>query len=380
MKPDLAFSVAFTHRLRFGRDLLGPRSGVLGEILSSAFRGARLLILIDDAVAAAHPELSNQILATLTRTKNVVAAGPPLILPGGETIKNDSASVERLLRQMHAAGLCRQSYVLAIGGGALLDAAGYAAALLHRGVRLIRVPSTTLAQADAGVGVKNGVNAFGQKNFLGTFAPPWAVLNDESLLATLSERDWRCGFAEAVKVGLLKDAGLFERIERDADRVAARDEETAIPMVRASALLHRDHVVAGGDPLEQGGSRPLDFGHWAAHKLEVLSGFELRHGEAVAIGMALDLAYAARVGVCEAALVQRVRDCLQRLGFELWHPALVRVSEVLEGLEEFRAHLGGPLTITLVSRPGAPVEIHEINEAAMRAAIRGLREVQPAAA
>src|SRR5204862_2038620 len=131
---------------------------------------------------------------------------PPKIVPGGERAKQSPALIAALHADLQRLGIDRQSFVVAIGGGALLDAVGYAAATAHRGVRLIRVPTTVLAQADSGVGVKNGINAFGKKNFLGTFAPPAAVINDSTFLVTLSDREWRSGLAEAIKVALLKDS------------------------------------------------------------------------------------------------------------------------------------------------------------------------------
>lgn len=377
---DVGFSIGFRHRLRFVRNLFGADVAVLREVLAGGERGSRAVVFIDRGVAEHHYELPGQIGAVFSNLDGLELDSAPRVVPGGEIIKNDARQLAEILSAMHAARLCRQSYVIAIGGGAMLDAVGYAAALTHRGVRLVRVPSTTLGQADSGVGVKNGVNAFNQKNYLGAFAVPWAVLNDEALLATLSERDWRCGFAEAVKVALLKDARLFERIERDAGKIAARDEAAALPVIRASAVLHRDHITGGGDPFESGAGRPLDFGHWAAHKLEVLSDYELRHGEAVAIGILLDMEYAAGVGICAAALTGRVRTCLERLGFTLWHEALARENELIDGLEEFRAHLGGPLSITLVREPSCAIEAGNVDLGALRAAIRRLRDRKAAAA
>ena len=150
----------------------------------------------------------------------VTLAGAPLLFEGGEHLKNDPLNVTIVQQAIHAAGLCRHSYVAAVGGGALIDMAGFAAATAHRGVRLIRVPTTVLAQADASIGVKNSINAFGQKNFIGAFAPPVAVLNDVDFLTTLSQRDWIGGVAEAVKVALIKDADFFAFLEKHAGSLA----------------------------------------------------------------------------------------------------------------------------------------------------------------
>ena len=214
-----------------------------------------------------------------------------MLLPGGEAAKNDTEAVSRVIAAIGAHGLCRHSTVLAVGGGALLDAVGYAAAVAHRGLRLVRAPTTVLAQNDAGIGVKNGINAFGKKNFIGTFQPPAAVINDSRFLATLSLRDWRAGTAEAVKVALVRDRAFFASIEEMAPALAARQALAMQSLVRQCAELHLAHITQGGDPFERGSARPLDFGHWAAHRLEAMSDYRLRHGEAVAVGIALDTLY-----------------------------------------------------------------------------------------
>jgi 3-dehydroquinate synthase len=241
-----------------------------------------------------------------------------------------------------------------------VDLAGFAAAIAHRGVRFVRMPSTVLAQNDAGVGVKNGVNAFGRKNFLGTFAPPFAVVNDFDLLRTLSPRDRRAGLAEAVKVAMIRDATFFESLERD--REALRDGETT-SLERAiyrCAELHLAHIAQGGDPFEQGSARPLDFGHWSAHRLEEVTAGGLRHGEAVAIGMALDSSYAGRVGLLAPQELERTLRLLAGLGFELYHPALAKLN-LGAALEGFREHLGGELTVTLPLGIGHGVEVHAMD-------------------
>jgi 3-dehydroquinate synthase len=263
--------------------------------------------------------------------------------------------------------------VLVIGGGAVLDAVGFAAATAHRGVRLIRFPTTTLAQADGGLGVKNGINVFGKKNFLGTFCTPWAVINDARFLTTLSDRDHRCGFSEAVKVALIKDASLFADLCADATSLAAREEEPTRRTVRRAADLHLRHIVEGGDPFELTVSRPLDYGHWSAHKLEQITRFELRHGEAVAIGVALDTLCSVGRGWLAPSSAGRVLSCLADLGFELDHEALSDTSSLLGGLEEFREHLGGRLTITLLREIGQPVDVHDMDATGVEAAVVDLR-------
>src|SRR5690606_16201143 len=303
--------------------------------------------------------------------------GEPIIVPGGERAKNDPAILQTLLLAIHDAGLCRRSYLIAVGGGAVLDVAAFAAATAHRGLRLIRVPSTTLAQDHSGVGVKYGVHAFGKKNYLGAFAAPWAVINDEALLETLSERHWVAGFSEAVKVALLKDAALFEQIEHAAAAIRDRDFNAAVPVIRRSAELHLAHIARGGDPFELLHARPLDFGHWAAHKLEQLTAFDLTHGDAVSIGLALDVTYARLARLLDGVTTDRILRCLEALGLPLSHPRLAEPA-LLDGLEEFREHLGGRLTITLLRSVGEPLDVHEMDAALVRRAASELLARHPA--
>ncbi len=253
---------------------------------------AKMVVVVDRGVERAHPGLVDAI--TLLRGASVGddAGGARPRHPGRRADQERAATHERVLEAINAAALCRHSYLIAVGGGAVLDVAGFAAATAHRGVRLIRVPTTVLSQDDSAVGVKNGVNAFGKKNYLGTFAPPFAVINDFGFLATLSDRDWRGGISEAVKVALIRDRGFFEFLEEHAAALVARELAAMEQVIRRSAALHLRHIATGGDPFELGSSRPLDFGHWAAHKLEQVTNHRLRHGEAVGIGIALDSTYA----------------------------------------------------------------------------------------
>lgn len=307
----------------------------------------------------------------------------PLVIPGGEEAKNSPEHLQQILQAVHAQGICRHSYLVAIGGGAVLDLAGFTAAIAHRGVRHMRIPTTVLSQNDSGVGVKNSVNAFGKKNFLGTFSPPYAVINDSLFLHTLHLRDWRAGIAEAVKVALIKDVAFYHSIRQNAKKLVQRDMDAMQQLIYRCAVLHVQHI-GGADPFETGSSRPLDFGHWAAHKLEQLTRYSLRHGEAVAIGMALDVTYAMLQGMITKTEQQDVLSLLLELGFDLYVPELLQQQEngtlsILQGLTEFREHLGGQLTIMLLSRIGQGAEVHHINQAVMQQAIaylQGLRQGQ----
>ncbi len=381
-RTEVPFAPSFVHRLHFTRDLLGEDQGVLADVLEpSEGRPARVQFWVDEHVAEAQPDLRSKLRAfAAAHAGRIERAGNVQVVPGGEAVKNDIHILERMLKVFHAAGLDRRSYVVVVGGGAVLDAVGFAAAIAHRGIRLVRLPTTTLAQADSGVGVKNGVNLFGKKNWLGAFAVPWAVINDSALLATLPDRDFVCGFSEAVKVSLLKDPALFAGLCRSADRIRRRDPAVALPAIRASAELHRDHITLGGDPFEMREARPLDFGHWSAHKLEAMTDFRLRHGEAVAIGVAIDTVYSSLALGLPRDDADRVLRCLVDLGFALDHPALRDTEGLFQGLEEFRQHLGGRLTLTMLRGVGDPIDVHEIDPALMRAAIEHLHALGPSPA
>ncbi len=335
----------------------------------------KLLFFIDDGVHLCHPQLLPDLTAYCHHyAAQLKMVGKPVVLAGGEQIKNDPGNVFQVQRELYEAGLCRHSYIVAIGGGAVLDMVGYAAATMQRGMRLIRMPTTVLAQADAGLGVKNGINAFGRKNSIGTFAPPWAVINDSSFLGSLSQRDWISGLAEAVKVALIKDSAFFAFIEDKVDALRERDLTVTEQVIHRCAALHLSHIADSGDPFESGSSRPLDFGHWSAHKLEQLSAYGLRHGEAVAVGMALDATYSHLSGWLSQQQWRRILQLLLRLGFRLSVPELNRTADVLEGLDEFREHLGGLLTIMLLRDVGAGMEVHAMDQGLIIRAMACLQE------
>jgi 3-dehydroquinate synthase len=243
----------------------------------------------------------------------------------------------------------------------------------------VRIPTTVLSQNDSGVGVKNGINAFGKKNFIGAFAPPFAVINDFDLLASLPDRDKRAGYAEAVKVALIRDRNFFETLERNAAALARLELEPMRQLIERCAQLHVEHIAGSGDPFEFGVARPLDFGHWSAHKLEQLSDFQIRHGEAVAIGMALDVIYARNIGLLDSASADRILALLRALGFRLFANELLHLDSehqpvVLKGLEEFREHLGGTLTLTILKGIGQGVEVHDVVLPKMLDAIHELHD------
>ena len=375
------FSVPYDYPVYFTEALFDPENPVLREVLTrlEPARRHRCLVFIDDGLLAAHPGLAEEVTAyAAAHPAAVELVCPPQVSPGGERVKGDLHFVEQMQQALYDHHIDRHSYVIAIGGGAFLDAVGLVAATTHRGVRHIRVPTTVLAQNDSGVGVKNGVNLFGQKNFVGTFAPPFAVLNDIAFLDSLGERDKIAGMAEAVKVALIRDGAFFTWLERQADDLATFRRDAMATMIRRCAELHMRQIGQGGDPFEAGSARPLDYGHWAAHKLESLTRHHLRHGEAVAIGIALDARYSVLAGLLAAGEEEGICVLLEHLGFRLWHTALERKDPqgravVLAGLRDFQEHLGGELTITLLADIGIGVEVHAMDEARVQQAIDWLK-------
>jgi 3-dehydroquinate synthase len=379
------FSVPFEFPLVFTRGVFDNGNPVLAETVSrlEPSRRHRILFVIDQRVAATNPDLQDAILGYASAYENSIElAGPPVIVPGGEAVKNAMSHVLDVLGAINHAGLDRQSFIGVIGGGAVLDTVSFAAAIAHRGIRVLRFPTTVLAQADSGVGVKNSINLFGKKNFIGTFVPPYAVINDFAFLHTLETRDRIAGVIEAVKVALLKDAPFFEDIAANASRVAS-DSAILHRVIKRSAELHLQHICGNGDPFELGSARPLDFGHWAAHKLESMTHHRLRHGEAVAIGIALDISYSVRKGYLDRACARRILDVIEEIGFQLWDDELDQREgdgshTLIEGLREFREHLGGELHITLLRGIGRSFEATEMDEALILESIDDLSNLRPA--
>ena len=375
-----SFTVAYRYPVVFTHGAFAPENPALADAVRGVCGGGvtPCLALLDDGLAAADPGVGARLRAYCQAHKDVIdLRAEPLLVPGGEGAKNGLDVPLLTLRQATAAGLCRHSLILAVGGGAMLDAVGLGAALFHRGARLLRCPTTVLSQCDSGVGVKNGINLDGVKNLVGAFAPPAAVINDLETLRTLGDRDWVAGIAEAFKVGAIRDAAFLTWLSQQAEALRGRDMAAMETLVVRCATLHCEHIAAGGDAFECGSARPLDFGHWAAHKLEGMSAFALRHGEAVAVGIALDVLYATRQGLVERQAAEGVIRALWRCGLPVWdahlaHRAADGSPTVLAGLEEFRQHLGGQLHVTLPAPLGQRREVTHIDQAAMTAAIGDL--------
>ncbi len=378
---ERSVQVTFRHRVFFTERMFDVSNTLLRDVLVDAETGLRshkTLVVMDEGLLSVMPRLREMIEGYLGGFPELNLVCPPLVFEGGERTKNSYFQVSEIHSQIERYHIDRHSCMVVIGGGALLDMAGLAAATAHRGVRLLRIPTTTLSQDDSGVGVKNGINAFGKKNFIGTFAVPFAVINDFEFIRFLPARDKTAGYAEAVKVAAIRDPAFFEQLEKDAGALASFEPDAMKRLIHRCAELHMNHIAGSGDPFEMGSARPLDFGHWSAHKLEPLSDYRLRHGEAVAVGIALDVIYSRLIGLLNPASAERVLSLLENLGFELFTRELLYEDDsgkalVLQGLGEFQEHLGGDLTITLLEQIGKGIEVHEMREVFILQAIQELK-------
>ena len=375
------FTVSFDYPVYFTNDLFHPQNNLLASVVERKNERLphKIKVLLDSGIDQTTAGFQGKIKTHMDSYPGLKMEGKIEIVPGGEQAKNDWNLARHIMHTLADGHLCRHSYVLAIGGGSFLDIVGLAASLVHRGVRLIRVPSTVLSQNDAGVGVKNGIDEHGMKNFAGTFTPPFAVLNDFQFLRTLPEKYWTGGIAEAFKVAIIKDRGFFNFLCANAEKLKERDDSAIEATIKRCAILHLEHIRTSGDPFEFGSARPLDFGHWSAHRLEVLSKHQIGHGRAVAIGIALDSCYAHQKGMVTSAERDSIIDTLEKTGLPIWDDLLEQKTPegkllVLKGLDDFQEHLGGQLNVTLPNRIGRKVEVHEMDAALIHEAIAYLKE------
>src|SRR3954466_2743221 len=214
-----SFAVSFQYKVFFTEHLFDTSNKVFAQFLQEQRTEGlqkKILFVIDETVAEHHPQLEEQIIQYFSNIPGVSLAAIFTVI-GGEDVKNSEDDLHQVINAVNKYGIDRHSYVAAIGGGSVLDMVGYASAISHRGIKHIRIPTTVLSQNDSGIGVKNSINYFGKKNFLGTFAPPVAVFNDYQFLETLNDRHWRSGISEAIKVALIKDAPFFDWLEQNAE-------------------------------------------------------------------------------------------------------------------------------------------------------------------
>jgi 3-dehydroquinate synthase len=373
------FQINFQYNIHFTEHVFSLQNAELLYMLKMAQQPGftqRLLFVIDEQVQLLHPSLTSQIDEYFKAVNTIQVVREKIVIAGGEMAKNDLNYFNQIIEAINHHKIDRHSYLIAVGGGSVLDLAGYAAAVAHRGLRHIRIPTTVLSQGDSGVGVKNGINYLGKKNFLGTFSPPVAVFNDYHFLTTLTDRHWVSGISEAIKVALIKDGRFFEWLEEMADKIMQYDKAAMQYLIERCADLHIEHI-GSGDPFELGSSRPLDFGHWSAHKIEQLSAFSIIHGEAVSIGIAIDSLYSFLVGSLAKDECIRILNLLLKFKLPIFNEILVsgaNIQALLGGLQEFSEHLGGPLTIMLLNAIGQGYEVHEMNAVKIEQALSLLQK------
>jgi 3-dehydroquinate synthase len=250
-----SFNIAYEYPVVFTRDAFSSGNRGLIDVLArkEPDKCHRCGVFVDDGVLSAIPDLAERISDYASfHAEHLKILGEIVVVPGGERCKNDPGTIPRLLEKFSELAIDRHSFVIAIGGGAVLDAVGYAAAIFHRGVRHIRLPTTVLAQDDSGVGVKNAVNSLGLKNLVGTFAPPWAIINDSAFIDRLPAREKRAGMAEAVKVALIRDGNFFRWIESHAAALSQFSALHLEQLIKDCAELHMRQIRFGGDPFEAG--------------------------------------------------------------------------------------------------------------------------------
>jgi 3-dehydroquinate synthase len=363
------FSVSFEYPVHFTHNVFDPKNSVLSSLFEPRDNKLkhRVMIYIDSGVIDATPGIVDSIKRYFKKhSKLLELVDEPQAVTGGEKAKTGWEPVQGIMSAIGDHHLCRQSYIVAIGGGSVLDMIGFAASLVHRGLRFIRIPTTVLAQNDAGVGVKNGMDEHGSKNFVGSFAPPFAVINDFEFLKTLDDKYWSGGIAEAFKVAIIKDKDFFQFLLDSSNLLRSKDMHAMERLVRRCAELHLEHIRTSGDPFEFGSARPLDFGHWSAHRIEVMSQYTFGHGQAVSLGIALDSFYAMRKKLISKKDFNSIIDGLTTCGLPIYDELLERRNgdnklEILVGLDQFQEHLGGLLTITLPDPIGNRREVHEID-------------------
>lgn len=382
----LKFNQSFQYPVCFTRDVFNISNPTLVELLTAKIpaNGRKLLVFMDEGLLLKTPDLLEKVIHWFGHHKILFQMSrTPVVFPGGERVKNSWDTVHRSTEVMNDFELDRHGAIIAVGGGAFLDMIGFAAAIFHRGIQLIRIPTTTLAQNDAGIGVKNGINQYGRKNCIGTFSLPTAVINDADFLKTLSFEHFIGGVAEAFKIALIRDADFFSFLETHSVLLKQRDQSVIEETIERCARHHLEHIAQSGDPFETGSSRPLDYGHWSAHKIEMLSGFTMGHGQAVSIGIALDSYYAWKRSLISRTELDRVIAGLMNCGLPVWSHHLEDTDEkdqleIEKGLEEFRQHLGGRLTLTMPDGIGNACDWHEMDFNIVRQGISFLKDIDAA--
>lgn len=307
----------------------------LPEMLAGLWGERRLAIITDTHVAALYDKWAQG---------NGVRAEATLIFPAGEESKTRETWI-RLSDELLARGFGRDSAIVAIGGGVVGDMAGFVAATYCRGVPYAQVPTTLLAMLDASVGGKVGVDTPQGKNLIGAFHPPAIVVSDPAALMDLPAPEYRAGFAEAIKHGVIADAAYFDWIETNASGLGARSKETLVDLIRRSVEIKAEVVSA--DERESGRRAILNAGHTVAHALETESGFRLAHGEAVALGLIAETQIAERMGIARTGLSQQIASLAGALGLPTESQSPRDLTHVMQALTRDKKNRAGKIHLAL---------------------------------
>ena len=338
--------------------------GEAGERLSGHLPRRRTAIVTDETVASLH---AGPLKASLERAG--IAASLIVLAPGEET--KSWAGLADLSDRLLALGLDRGDVIVALGGGVVGDLAGFAAAIYKRGVDFIQVPTTLLAQVDSSVGGKTAIDTPRGKNLIGAFHQPRAVLADLSALATLPAREMRCGYAEVIKYGLLGDPAFFDWLEVNGPRVVAGDPDALMHAVARSVEMKAEIVAE--DEKEAGRRALLNLGHTFGHALEAETGFgdALKHGEAVAIGMAMAFRFSAALDLCSGQDAVRAERAIAAVGLATdarslpgWPHAADRL---IAHMAQDKKAEGGRLTFILARAIGDAVVVKDVEVDRLRA-------------
>ncbi len=331
----------------------------LDALLNEHKVGPRRFVVSSPAIWRLHGALIQQALGT----------GEPILIPDGERYKN-LQSVSRIYDPLIKANADRGSAIVAVGGGVIGDTAGFAAATYLRGITLVHVPTTLLAQVDSSIGGKVGVNHALGKNLFGAFHQPAVVVIDPLLLRTLPRREFRSGLYEVVKYGMIASRGLFDRVAHDTRPIFARQPDVLVRAIVESCRIKAD--VVNKDEREGGLRRILNYGHTVGHALEAVTRYRrFRHGEAIAYGMLA----AADLAVVRGALADRERQALVQLITQLGPlPPIgdLSIPEVMDAITRDKKVVNGRLHFVIAIEIGAATTIDDVSEDEIRGVLRRL--------
>jgi 3-dehydroquinate synthase len=360
---------ARSYRIEIGAGLLARAGAMISELTPRA----RCAVVTDGNVAPLHLGALEDSL----KAAGVALAGPAVVAPPGEASKSFSV-VEGLCERLLEMGVERRDLVIALGGGVIGDLAGFAASILRRGAPFVQIPTTLLAQVDSSIGGKTGVNTPQGKNLVGTFWQPGLVIADTEVLQTLPPREFRAGYAEVVKYGLLGNAPFFEWLERNSERVLRGNDAAARAWAIGTSCRAKAEIVAG-DEFEAGRRGLLNLGHTFGHALEAWAGYggDLLHGEGVAVGMVLAFELSEEMGLCPPGASERVAAHLRGAGLPARVADLAGAGKGLPQAEELIRHMtqdkkvkGGRLTFVLARGLGEAFLTQDVDAGRLEAFLR----------